>query len=593
MSALRKAGPQRGTAGGRSRDSRPVRHQAEHRLPLRPLNRAVLLAAALTALACRATAADRYNVLLVSLDSVRQDFVGCYGHRPRRAPDVPTTPEIDRLAALGARMEDAYASSSWTLPSHVSLLTGEPEVVHGVDTDQQTLDASVPTLAEILKYHGYRTAGVFSGPYLEPHWGFGRGFDRYRAAYGRKVAAASRLAERLRAQGPSPGSRLSAFRVYEKVKNLSHRDVNSSEVTAATLAELDDLRATGEPWFLFVHYFDAHYDYVPPPPYDARFDPDYRGTITAEDFLANPRISVPDPATPDGFIRRVSDRDLDHLIALYEGEIAWVDAHVGEVVRRLDALDLARRTLVIVVSDHGDEFFEHGGLGHHRTLYEEVVKVPLVLRLPGVLPAGAAVPGPVALSDVVPTVLDVLGIDAPPGLTSTSFLALIRGGARDGTAIARLVTQHTGRVTIDGTTVVPATQVTVQEAFRREAIKLTRARTWPEFPPDLPARSAAILRPETEAQHAREQLSWIDVARYPGEPDDARSSEFADPRARAALESVRGLYRRLLLPRRTPGTARPGEAVRRALDGLGYVDTGAGAALPASRFALPPPGDGR
>src|SRR5436190_2588055 len=187
-----------GRRGGESRPPRPPAwHSAEHlprlvsgraSVPARPLNRAVLAAAVLAAAAGRAAAADRYNVLLVSLDSVRQDFVGCYGHRPRRAPDVPVTPEIDRLAALGVRMADAYASSSWTLPSHVSLLTGEPEVVHGVDTDQQSLDASVPTLAELLKRHGYRTAGVFSGPYLEPHWGFGRGFDRYRAAYGRKVA---------------------------------------------------------------------------------------------------------------------------------------------------------------------------------------------------------------------------------------------------------------------------------------------------------------------------------------------------------------------------------------------------------------------
>ncbi len=561
---------------------------------LHPLRRALVAAAALAAIVARdASAATRYNVLLVSLDSVRQDFVGCYGHRARRAPGVSTTPEIDRIAAAGVRMEDAYASSSWTLPSHVSLLTGEPEVVHGVDTDRQTLDASVPTLAEIVKRDGYRTAGVFSGPYLEPHWGFGRGFDTYRAAYGRKVAAASRLADRLRADGPPHGSRLTAFRAYEKVKSLSHRDVNSAEVTAATLEELDRLRGTAEPWFLFAHYFDPHYDYVPPPPWDTRFDPDYRGTITAEDFLANPRISIPDPATPDGFLRRVADRDLEHLMALYEGEIAWVDAHVGELVRRLDALDLARTTLVIVVSDHGDEFFEHGGLGHHRTLYEEVVRIPMILRLPRVLPAGATVRGPVALSDVVPTVLDVLGIEPPAGLASTSFLALVRGGPAERTALARLVTEHAGRVTIDGTTVVPVTQVAVQEAFRREAIKITRARTWPEFPPDLPPRTATILRPETEARHAREQLSWIDVARFPAEPADTQSTDFAEPRARAALDAVRAMYARLQRPRRTPAAPAPGAAVRHALEGLGYVDAGSAAPVPGVRFVLPPPGGGR
>src|SRR5206468_3077062 len=142
-----------------------------------------------------------------------------------------------------------------------------------------------------------------------------RGFDRYRAAYGPKVAAAARLAELARTNGGRPRS---AFRVYEKVKNLSHRDVNSAQVTAALLDELERLRASPEPWFLFAHYFDPHYDYVPPPPYDTRFDPDYRGTITAGDFLLNPRISTSDPNHPDAFVRQASNRDLDHILALYE-----------------------------------------------------------------------------------------------------------------------------------------------------------------------------------------------------------------------------------------------------------------------------------
>src|SRR5262249_50258027 len=151
----------------------------------------------------------------------------------------------------------------------------------------------------------------------------------------------------------------------------------------------------------------------PPPPYDRRFDPEYAGTMTGVDFIHDPLVATPDPAAPDAMIRHVGERDLEHLVALYEGESAWVDEHVGRLLDRLDALRLARRTLVVVVGDHGDEFFEHGGVGHHRTLYEEAIRVPIVLRLPGVLPEGRAVRGAVSVADLMPTVLEAAGVPAP------------------------------------------------------------------------------------------------------------------------------------------------------------------------------------
>src|SRR5438046_2065854 len=124
---------------------------------------------------CRSGPSPPYNVLFISIDTVRRDFLGCYGHHPRHAPGVSATPNLDALAAEGVRMLDAYASSSWTLPSHVSMMTGEPPVVHGVDTDEQGFAGAGVTLAEVLQRHGYRTVGLFSGPYLDPAWGFGRG----------------------------------------------------------------------------------------------------------------------------------------------------------------------------------------------------------------------------------------------------------------------------------------------------------------------------------------------------------------------------------------------------------------------------------
>jgi arylsulfatase A-like enzyme len=151
----------------------------------------IVLVLALTCSQAAQATSDRPNVLLISIDSLRRDALGCYGAQLPYAPGVSPTPHLDLLAAEGVRLTDAYAPSPWTLPSHVSLLTGMSPLIHGVETDLQTLSSGSPTLAEVLRGSGYRTAGVFSGPYLENLWGFGRGFDRYSAAYGPSVAERS------------------------------------------------------------------------------------------------------------------------------------------------------------------------------------------------------------------------------------------------------------------------------------------------------------------------------------------------------------------------------------------------------------------
>ncbi len=162
--------------------------------------------------------------------------------------------------------------------------------------------------AGVLRANGYQTAGVFSGPYLEPSWGFGAGFDRYTAAYGTEVGEASRELARFadeisRASAAGDAataeSRMWQRRArYERVRKLSHADVSSEQVTGAGLAELDRLVGAKRPWFLFLHYFDVHYDYIPPAPFLTRFDPDYRGAMTGRNSLGNPAIGVPDAVTP-------------------------------------------------------------------------------------------------------------------------------------------------------------------------------------------------------------------------------------------------------------------------------------------------------
>jgi arylsulfatase A-like enzyme len=565
--------------------------------------------ASLVALAClfavpscgRPGPPPRYNVLLISLDTVRRDVLGCYGRRPVHAPGTSPTPNLDALARDGVLMQDAYAPSSWTLPSHLSMMTGEPPLVHGVDYDTTTLDPATPTLAEMLQHAGYRTAGVYSAPYLEPHWGFGRGFEDYQAAYGSAVVEASARSAALRARIDAAAAagdwaryddlRRAQVTVDDDLFTIAHRDVTSDQVTRAVLAAIDGKDA--RPWFVFAHYFDPHYDYVPPPPYDTRFDPDYTGTLDGRGFLTNPRIARRDPTRPDAYVREIGDRDLEHLVALYEGEVAWVDEHLGTIFHALDARGETARTLVIVVADHGEEFFEHGGIGHHRTLFEESVRVPLLLRLPGVLPAGASVAGLVSVTDVFPTVLEIVGLPRPATASSSSFLSLVRGkeDPRARTMLYRLATLFTGEVQVDRTTRVPLRQVTVEDVFRTGPLKLTRTRSWPQPPAGLPANVGRVLGAEVVAQHGREALRWIDVVRAPAEPDAAASTDFSDPAARAALERFRREYAESVAARHAAHPSPVPEGVRRALQGLGYVDTGGGPAFPEPDVVLPAPGD--
>ena len=566
---------------------------------------AIVFAARTTATA-RPPSRTRYNVLIVSLDSVRRDLLGSYGYRSALAPGLSPSPRLDRLAGEGVLMTEAYASAPWTLPSHISLMTGEAPMVHLVENDLQRLPPARHTLAEILRSGGWRTAGVFSGPYLEPLWGFDRGFERYHAAYGLSVAHATAKVARLSAaveDALHDGSRRRADALnwkrrtlYEWVRNLSHGDVSSDTVTTAALGELERLAGGADPWFLFVHYFDPHYDYIPPAPWDTRFDPGYHGTVDGHGFFSNPAIAVPDPDDPDRWLRRVGARDLDHVRALYAGELGWVDAHVGRLLDRLDALGVADRTLVVVLADHGDEFFEHGGIGHRRTVFDEVLRIPLLLRLPGVLPRGRTVDGLVSIADVFPTVLDLLGVRTVTDLGATSFAGLLRG-ARDRaprSVFARLVRLRDGFMTVDGTQRVPARLVIVEEAFRTGSIKIVRRRRWPFGPAGLPAALAQSIYEASDEAYRQEQLAWVDLERSPGEAPDAFSTDFGPPAARAALDAFMALYARLTARASLRfDSAEPlGTPLRQKLTGLGYVEAeDDGSALPVRAFVLPLPGD--
>ena len=331
------------------------------------------------------------NVLLISIDALRPDHLGCYGY----ARD--TSPNLDALARRGTRFHHAVSTTSWTLPAHMSLFTGLEIAAHGVATDGFSLHPAIPTLAAILQARGFATAAFCSSPYLNPAFGFARGFDTYHNTDMEQpdFIDTTSMADRER-------------------WDRTHGEVTSPRIRDLALGWLGRRRPA--PFFLFLHFWDPHYDYLPPPPYDTRFDPGYTGSISPSRYMHNAAIHP-----------GMDPRDLAHLVARYDGEIAFTDHHIGEILRALETLGLADDTLVVVTADHGAEFFEHGNKGHRATLYDETVRIPLIIHLPGGEPVERRVGSQAGIIDIAPTILDALGVPVPAGMQGVSLLPFLRG----------------------------------------------------------------------------------------------------------------------------------------------------------------------
>lgn len=327
---------------------------------------AAMMALLLLVASCTKRPESAPNVLLISIDSLRADHLGSYGyHRD-------TSPNLDALARNGARFEVAVAPSPWTLPSHVTMMTGRHPVAHGVRTNRSRLGDDIPTVAEALRKNGYATAGFVAGPYLRSEYGYHRGFTEFDES----LAAVD--------------------------TKRSHQGISSPQMVDKVLAWIDKWSATREqPFFAFLHLWDVHYDFAPPPPFDHLFDPDYEGTVDG---------SAIGLLKPD-----IAPRDLEHVIALYDGEIRFTDHELGRLFTFLRERKLMENTIIVVTADHGEEFFEHGSIGHLLAIFDESVRVPLIVHFPKAVRAGQVFDQQVRLMDLAPT---ILGLAGQPGMPS-------------------------------------------------------------------------------------------------------------------------------------------------------------------------------
>ncbi len=306
------------------------------------------------------------NLVLISLDTLRPDHLSAYGYHRE------TSPNIDALAASGVRLDGATAASHWTAPSHATLLSGLHPSEHGVTTDAARMSPDVTTLAEVLSEAGWRTGGFTGSYFVTELLGLRQGFETW-------------------AEQPAP----------------------CSEGFAAAI---DWMQAQEAPFFLFAHTYQTHAPYSPPPPNDRMFTP--AGPLPKRAVTGQFRSPGP-PPTP---------AELEALIGLYDGEIRTADDCVGELVEALG--ERRDRTLVVITSDHGEQFMEHGGFGHGRLL-PVLLRVPLILSHPLLRTAAdAALSQPTGAVDVVPTLLDLLGVEPPPGLSGQSLVPMMTGTPR-------------------------------------------------------------------------------------------------------------------------------------------------------------------
>ncbi|RMD83358.1 MAG: hypothetical protein D6815_06770 [Candidatus Dadabacteria bacterium] len=326
------------------------------------------------------------NVILISIDTLRADHVGAYGY------PLPTTPHIDQFFSSGTVFENAYAQAPWTLPSHMTMITGQHVSTHGARIYPVTafgyvdrLPDEATTIAEILRDHGLKTAAFTMGGYVGRAWGFDQGFETFRET--------------------------SSWRIGEALDYA--------------LPWLETHHQ--KPFFLFVHGLDPHrYDPprtfkdIPAPRYGGplsairRRDPQYLERLVSGDGLDAPAKS-----------------DLEYLEYLYDSEVRNADEELGRLFAAIERLGLTSDTAVILTSDHGESFAEHGTTGHAFNLYDPVLRVPMLIRV-----AGSPAPPPhvatrVQLVDLAPTIIDLLGLpqSATRGMQGRSLLPLLSGAA--------------------------------------------------------------------------------------------------------------------------------------------------------------------
>lgn len=326
------------------------------------------------------------NVVLIVMDAVRADHLSCYGY------NKPTTPFLEELAANGILFDGAFASAPWTPPSHASLFTGTYPSRHGVDVNENlNLGEENTTLAQILAASGYRTFAILPDAHLSSARGFHRGFHDYVETF--------RL----------PYFKLDFGIMETSARNLLlGRDKRSSLINKLVKRWLTDNADSDIPFFAFINYKTAHNRYQSPWPFRRRFE--IKPTAT-QDKKKLDFFSEAGGYTYMAGKFEMSEEDLEVVRSRYDGAIACIDQRIRDLVQFLKAKKLYDDTLIMVTADHGENFGEHRLAYHLFCLYDSLIRVPLIFHAPAIFRGPVRLPHLVSLTDILPTLVDLLNLD--------------------------------------------------------------------------------------------------------------------------------------------------------------------------------------
>jgi len=314
------------------------------------------------------------NVIFISIDTLRADHVGTYGYERN------TTPNIDALGNESIVFENNIVPAPWTLPSHASMLTGHTPMVHGASKMVYSIHDNMFLLQEILKQNGYHTFAITAVVLLSPAYGFSTGFESY---YWLPQFVASQLVD------------------------LANKAIDETE----------------QPFFFFFHLFDPHWPYAPPDEF--RIFGNRKEAEDRKDEMFYKFVKF--------MINDASDAERREQIDLYDGEIYFTDHELGRFFDHLKQRGLWDNTIIVLTSDHGEEFLEHGFWSHMYFLYQESLRVPLIIKPQSSagLPAAVRIPNRVGTIDIMPTILNLVGLKPPREIEGRSLLCLIRGECKD------------------------------------------------------------------------------------------------------------------------------------------------------------------
>ena len=459
-----------------------------HRFPLAAL--LLVCSLPLLALSCTRQPSGPPNIVVILIDTLRADRLGVYGD------GRGLTPFLDRLAARGARFANAYAASSWTMPSVASLFTSRYPTQHHVNTLEAKLSDSEVTLAETLVASGYAAAGFTANFHVSKELGYGQGFDPWATFAPTRVGVAKLRGEVLR------------------INSLHWLDARPASTPRP-------------PLLLYYQYMEPHAPYEPPEPFRSRYARQY---APGADARANLKMV-------QGQLWSMPPDEIALLSSLYDGEVAAVDEEVHRLYTDLDQRHLLDNSVLVITADHGEEFGERGGMGHGFTLFNEQLRVPLIILGPGI--AARTIDESVSLIDLAPTLVALARVAPPPSFEGRSLVPLLVG--------------------------TPASPVDKPVDVVAE-LEPAGQKT------DLRAHNAALVRGSLKLLRSTDvnvPAQIFDLARDPGEkspnPPDLLAQR--DPLFDHLLERELALR---LKPEVTPETVKLDDATREKLRALGY-----------------------